>query len=225
MVSAAWQSLTDADAIVLLIDAAAPLNETVTGIIEELRHRKRRVTAVLNKIDKIEKARLLPVAATLHESGIVDDIFMIAALRGDGLDDLRNHLMKMMPKNPWFFGEDQLSDLPSQLLAAETTREQLYRQLQQELPYGATVVPESWENKNDGSAIIRQIIVVERANHKPIVLGHAGARIKAIGSAARADIEKSLGHRVHLFLQVKVDEKWQDRPDFYQMFGLDFGSR
>jgi GTP-binding protein Era len=130
--------------------------------------------------------------------------------------------MKKMPNGPWFFGEDQLSDLPSQIFAAEVTREQLYRQLQQELPYGATVIPQSWENKKDGSAVIRQSVVVARANHRPIVLGKAGARIKSISQAARQEMSQALDQRVHLFLDVKVDEKWQDRPEFYRMFGLEF---
>ena len=150
---------------------------------------------------------------------------MISALTGDGVDDLKQHLMKMMPAGPWLFDEDQLCDLPSQLLAAEITREQLYRQLQQELPYGAAVLPESWETKDDGSAVIRQTIVVARANHRPIVLGKGGARIKSIGSAARQEIAQRLEIPAHLFLEVKADEKWQDRPEFYRTFGLEFSAK
>lgn len=222
MVQAAWQTLEDADAIVLLVDAGVKLGEKVQTIVDELSRRKKRVTLALNKIDEVARGKLLPLAQQLHDSGIVDDVLMISAKTGDGVDDFLKHLSAQMPESPWYYEEDQLSDLPSQIHAAEITREQLYRQLQQELPYAATVVPESWETKKDGSAVIRQIIVVARKAHKPIVLGAAGARIKAIGEAARKDITKFLGHPAHLFLEVKVDENWQDRPEFYQMFGLEF---
>ncbi len=223
MVNAAWRSLEGADVVLLLVDASARQpDEKTENIIAELKKRKQKVTLVLNKIDKIELANLLPLAAQFNESGIVSDTFMISALGGDGLDDLKKHFMDKMPHGPWLFPEDQLSDLPERLLAAEVTREQIYRQLQQELPYAATVVPDAWENKKDGSFVIRQTIIVARQGHKPIVLGKAGARIKSIGQASRREIEKLLGHPVHLFLEVKVDEKWQERPEFYQMFGLEF---
>jgi GTP-binding protein Era len=222
MVHAAWNSLQDADAVVLLVDANGRLDDQITSIIEELKRRNKRIVLALNKIDKLNPTKLLPIASQLNATGIVDDIFMISALNGDGVFDLKKHLTAKMPPSPWFFDEDQLSDLPSQVLAAEITREQLYRQLQQELPYAATVVPENWEAKKDGSVIIRQSIVVARANHRPIVLGNGGARIKSIGQGARQELEKVLGHKVHLFLEVKVDEKWQDRPEFYRMFGLEF---
>ncbi len=223
MVRAAWNSLEDADAIVLLMDVGARSDDKTGDIIGELRRRKKTVVLALNKVDKINPAKLLPLAAQLNDTGIVDDVFMISALNGDGVDDLKKHLKEKMPESPWFFDADQLSDLPAQILAAEITREQIYRQLQQELPYGATVVPESWETKKDGSAVIRQSIVVARANHRPMVLGKGGARIKSIGQAARLEIEKLQGHKVHLFLDVKVDVTWQDRPAFNQMFGLEFG--
>jgi GTP-binding protein Era len=225
MVKAAWNSLQDADAILLLVDANGKMDERIVPIIDELRERKCRVDIVLNKIDKLNPNKLLPLAADLNKEGIADKIFMISALNGDGVFDLKQHLLKKMPESPWFYGEDQLSDLSSQLIAAEATREQLYRHLQQELPYGATVVPESWETKKDGSAVIRQSIVVARANHKPIVLGAGGSKIKTISQAARTEIQQMLGIKAHLFLEVKVDEKWQDRPDFYKMFGLEFGEK
>jgi GTP-binding protein Era len=222
MVHAAWQAIEDADAVLLLVDAGVKRSEKVDAIIEELQRRKKRVTLGLNKIDTVARVKLLPLAQSLHDTGVVDQVFMISAKSGDGLQDLRKHLAEKMPAGPWFFEEDQLSDLPSQLLAAEITREQLYRQLQQELPYAATVVPESWETKKDGSVLIRQTILVSRKAHKPIVLGAGGARIKSIGEAARKDIAKFLGQTVHLFLEVSCDEKWQDRPEFYKIFGLDF---
>jgi GTP-binding protein Era len=223
MVNAAWQSLEGADAVVLLVDASAKQPDAMTeAIIEALRKKKQKVILALNKVDAIKVEKLLPLAARLNETGIISDVFMISALTGDGVEDLKKHLMQKMPKSPWFFGEDQLSDLPSSLLAAEATREQLFRQLQQELPYGATVVPESWETKKDGSAVIRQSIVIARASHKPMVLGSGGSRIKQISQAARREIESMLGIKVHLYLDVKVDEKWQDRSEFYRMVGLEF---
>jgi len=236
MVKAAWQSLEDADAIVLLGDTGARQpDEKTEAIIEELKKRKLKTPAgkkpnekqqhimlALNKIDAIHVGALLPLTSHFNASGIFTDTFMISAKTGDGIDDLKKRLKELMQKSPWFFPEDQLSDLPSRLMAAEATREQLFRQLQQELPYGATVVPESWETKEDGSAVIRQSIVVARASHKPIVLGKGGARIKAIGQAARRDIAAMLDSKVHLFLEVKVDEKWQEKPEFYRMCGLEF---
>lgn len=222
MVQAAWQALEDANLILLMVDAGEKLGEKVEAILEELRRRKCRVTLAINKIDTVARTKLLPLAQTLHDTALVDDVFMISAKSGDGLEDLKSHLIKKMPKSPWYYDEEQLSDLPSQLLSAEITREQLYRQLQQELPYVATVVPESWETKKDGSVVVRQTIVVARKAHKPIVLGAKGARIKSIGEAARKDIAKFLGQPVHLFLEVKCDEKWQDRPELYKMFGLEF---
>lgn len=224
MVQAAWKALEDADMILLLVDAGEKVGEKVENILHELRKRKGRVTLALNKIDTVKREKLLPLAQSLHDSALVDDVFMISAKSGDGLEDLKKHLIQKMPEGSWYYDEDQLSDLPSQLLAAEITREQLYRQLQQELPYVATVVPESWETKKDGSIVIHQSIVVARAAHRPIVLGAKGARIKSIGEAARKDITKFLGTPVHLFLDVKCDEKWQDRPELYKMFGLEFKS-
>ena len=225
MVGAAWNSLEDADAIVLLIDASRRLDDKIDGILAELKRRKKTALLALNKIDAIEPAKLLPLAAKLNETGIFSDIFMISALGGDGVDDLKEHLKKRMPASPWFYGEDQVSDLPSQIMAAEMTREQIYRQLQQELPYAAAVLPESLEEKRDGSIVIRQTIIVARANHRPMILGKGGARIKQIGERARADIAQLFDRKVHLFLEVKTDEKWQDRPDFYRTFGLDFGKK
>ncbi len=223
MVQAAWNALDDADAVLLIVDASNSKDEKIEIILEELQRRNQRITVALNKIDKVEKAKLLPLAQKLNDTALADDVFMISALTGDGIEDLKKYLMDKMPEGPWFFDEDQLSDLPSQLLAAEITREQLYRQLQQELPYAATVVPESWETKKDGSAVIRQTIVVARASHKPIVLGAKGSRIKSIGEASRRDIKTFLGSPVHLFLEVKIDEKWQDRAEFYKTFGLEMG--
>lgn len=224
MVSAAWGALEGADAVMLLVDASLKQpDEKTDAIVKELRARGQLTILALNKVDKLPPAKLLPLTERLHSTGVFDEVFMISALTGDGVLDLKKYLMGKMPEGPWLFPEDQLSDLPSQLLAAEATREQLYKQLQQELPYAATVVPESWEAKKDGSAVIRQKIVIARESHKPIVLGAGGTRIKEIGKAARAEIEQMLGIKAHLFLEVTVDEKWQDRPEFYKMVGLEFG--
>ena len=204
-----------------LVDAAGRVDDRLDDIIAAFKKRETRVVLALNKIDEIEVGRLLPLAAKLNDSGIVDDVFMISALKGDGVNDLKEHLKKKMPVSPWLFPEDQVSDMPARLLAAEITREQLYRQLQQELPYAATVIPDTWETKKDGSAVIRQTILVTREAHKPIVLGKGGARIKEIGAAARRELAKFTEAPVHLFLEVKVDEKWQDRAELYQLFGLE----
>jgi len=224
MVQTAWNSLEAADAIVLIVDAAARKETAgLLGIIDEFKKRKTSVILALNKVDAMTPSKLLPQAKELNETGVFSDIFMISALTGDGVEDLKNHLKIRMPEGPWFYGEDQVSDLPTQILAAEITREQLFLQLQQELPYAAAVLPESFEEKRDDSLVIRQTIVVTRDSHRPIVLGKGGARIKAIGEKARKEIAKVFGRKAHLFLEVKVDEKWKDQPDFYRTFGLDFG--
>jgi GTPase len=247
MVRAAWNSLEDADAIVLIVDASAHReNEKIDAIVEELKRRglqsrlrgaseagvpqssrnqQHPVILALNKVDEIEPAKLLPQAAAFNETGLFSDIFMISALTGDGVEDLKEHLIGLMPESPFYYGEDQVSDLPSQILAAEITREQLFFQLQQELPYAAAVLPVSLEEKRDGSVVIRQTIIVEHEGHRPIVLGKGGSRIKSIGEKARGGISKIFERKVHLFLEVKVDEKWQEHPDFYQAFGLDFGEK
>jgi GTP-binding protein Era len=223
MVKAAWHSLSDADAVMLLVDASKRIDETLEAIIAELKKKQQKVILALNKVDTIDRDRLLPLAQQLNDTGNFSDIFMISALKGDGVEDLKKHLKQRMPESPWFYGEDQVSDLPSQILAAEMTREQLYRQLQQELPYAAAVLPESLEEKRDGSVVVRQIIVVTREGHRAIVLGNKGSRIKSIGEKARHDLARMFDRKVHLFLEVKVDEKWQDRPAFYRTFGLEFG--
>lgn len=226
MVQAAWQAQDDADALVFVIDATrqgGAAGRDTASIFETLRERGLKAIVALNKVDAMRsKAALLPLAEKINEMGIASDIFMISAQSGDGVEDLKRALMQRMPEGAWFFPEDQLSDLPERLLAAETTREQAFLQLSQELPYGLAVIPETWETKKDGSAVIHQTILVARETHRPMVLGKDGARIKAIGEAARHELEEILGHRVHLFLDVKYDKNWQDRPDYYRLFGLEF---
>ncbi|MGE0108279.1 MAG: GTPase Era [Bdellovibrionales bacterium] len=221
MVQAAWDSLEGADLVLLLVDASARQPDAKTeSIVEALATRGQRATLVLNKVDAIKPGKLLPLAENLQASGLFDEIFMISALTGDGVSELRDHMYQAMPLGPWPYPEDQLTDLPEQLLAAEITREQLLEQLHDELPYGAVVMPEGWEVRKDGSIAIQQQILVERVNHRAMVLGKQGARIKAIGSAAREEMAAQLGCKVHLFLDIKVDERWQDKPDYYRMFGI-----
>ena len=222
MVNAAWSSLEDADAVLLIADAAVRQpDEKLEHIMKALAKRKQKATLVLNKVDKIKLEKLLPMTERLHESGLFDEIFMISALTGDGVDKLKQKLVNAMPEGPWHYPEDQLTDLPERLLAAEITREQILNQLHEELPYEAAVLPEQWETRKDGSIAIGQTIIVTRPNHRAIVLGKGGARIKAIGTAAREEMTAQLGCKVHLFLDVRVDERWQEKGEFYRLFGLD----
>lgn len=222
MVGAAWQSLDDADVILVLADAAAKAaQEKTDAIVSILQKQKRRAILALNKTDKIKPARLLPLAQHYTDSGVFDEIFMISGLTGDGVTRLKHYLLAAMPESPWLFPADQLSDLPERLLAAELTREQIFEQLNEELPYAAAVLPEVWEERKDGSIVIHQTILVQRPNHRAIVLGNKGARIKTIGQNAREEISAALGCKVHLFLNVKADEDWQDKNEFYRLFGLE----
>jgi len=222
MVTAAWSGAQDADFVVLLVDAKRGFDGDSRRIIEGLVSRKRRAVLALNKIDGISREALLPLAAKLNETGVFSDSFMISALKGDGVDDLRDFLAARMPPGPWLYPEDQLSDIPLRLLAAETTREKLFLRLHQELPYALGVETESWEELKDGSLRIDQVIYVLRDSHKPIVLGKGGKQIKAVGQAARLDLEAFLGQRVHLFIHVKVAPKWTDDPARYRDMGLEF---
>jgi len=222
MVTAAWSGAQDADFVVLLVDAKRGFDGDSRRIIEGLVLRKRRAVLALNKIDGISREALLPLAAKLNETGVFSDSFMISALKGDGVDDLRDFLAARMPPGPWLYPEDQLSDIPLRLLAAETTREKLFLRLHQELPYALGVETESWEELKDGSLRIDQVIYVLRDSHKPIVLGKGGKQIKAVGQAARLDLEAFLGQRVHLFIHVKVAPKWTDDPARYRDMGLEF---
>ncbi|MCW8970028.1 MAG: GTPase Era, partial [Rhodospirillales bacterium] len=176
----------------------------------------------INKVDAANKPDLLSLASSLDGEECFDRIFMISALDGTGTDDLLSYLAAEVPEGHWLFPEDQISDMPERLLAAEITREKLYLQLRQELPYRATVETESWEERKDGSVKIDQIIYVERDSHKRIILGKGGQQIKGLGAAARAELEEILERRVHLFLFVKVRDKWEDDPERYKYWGLDF---
>ena len=227
MVEAAWAGAADADAIVVLVDAAALVGEPAglaakdtDRIIEGLNAAKRTAILALNKIDGLRRDQLLPLAEQLNKKGKFSDVFMISARTGDGTPALLKHLAAAVPKGPWAYPADQAADIPLRLLAAEITRERIYDRLHQELPYASTVVTDQWTQKKDGSVRIDQTIFVERESQKPIVLGKNGATIKLLGASARQEIERILGHRVHLFLHVKVSD-WSHDPAHYREMGLD----
>lgn len=222
MVAAAWTGAEDADLIVLLVDAARGYDQDTRRIVERLKEANRKAILVLNKVDTVRPDKLLPLTAKLAEEGIFEPVFMISSLNGSGVEDLHRHLASALPEGPWLFPEDQLTDMPLRLLAAEVTREQVFLKLHQELPYASTVETEAWEEFKDGSVKISQTIYVERSSQKAIVLGEGGQQIKRIGAAARAEIEKLLERRVHLFLFVKVREEWTEDKERYQAMGLDF---
>jgi len=224
MVAAAWSGAADADMIVLLVDCKRGFDHDTQRIVKNLKEQNRRASLALNKVDLVKKPELLSLAASLNEAATFTDTYMISALKGDGVDDLINDLAAALPAGPWMFPPDQVSDMPARLLAAEITREQLYLQLRQELPYSATVETENWEERPDGSVAINQVIYVERDTQKGIVLGKGGARIKSIGATARAELEEILEQKVHVMLFVKVREKWSDDPERYRDWGLDFGA-
>jgi GTP-binding protein Era len=222
MVAAAWTGAGDADEIVLLIDAESGLNKEVREIVAELKKRNSKSAVALNKIDAVKRDSLLALAAALDAEGIFERIFMISALTGDGVNDLEAWLISRLPEGPFLYPEDQLSDMPQRLLAAEITREQLYLQLHDELPYAATVETESWEEFKDGSAKLGQVIYVQRDSQKAIVLGKGGRQIKQLGARARTELERNFDRRIHLFLFVKVRENWLEDRERFQAMGLDF---
>lgn len=222
MVAAAWGGAGDADISLLLVDADCGIDRDTAAIIERMKKEEKRAHLVINKVDKVKKPVLLDLVSKLNAAGVFDEIFMISALKGDGVEDLTKFLAGLMAEGPWHFPEDQVSDMTERLLAAEITREKLYLQLRQELPYATTVETESWEERPDGSAKIEQVIFVERDSQKSIILGKGGQQIKSIGADARKELEEILDRRVHLFLFVKVREKWADDPERYRDWGLDF---
>jgi GTP-binding protein Era len=224
MVAAAWTGAEDADETVLLVDAARGLDRDTRRILDRLAARARRSILALNKIDLVRRDTLLGLAAALAKEGDFDPVFMISGLNGDGVADLRRHLASAMPPGPWLFPEDQLSDAPERLIAAEVTREQVFLQLHDELPYASTVETESWQERPDGSVRIEQVIYVERPSQRAIVLGLRGQRIKTIGARARAELEHMLGRRVHLFLFVKVRENWGEDRERFTALGLDYNA-
>ncbi|HYG86611.1 MAG TPA: GTPase Era [Azospirillum sp.] len=224
MVAAAWQGASDADLVGVLVDASRRgLDDDTLDIIATLKEQGRTAILILNKIDLVKhRENLLDLTARLNETGVFTDTFMVSATTGDGVEDLRKFLAAQVSEGPWLYPEDQISDMPMRLLAAEVTREKLFLQLHQELPYAATVETEAWEEFQDGSVKIRQVVYVQRESQKAIVLGKGGARIKQIGQAARTELEAFLERRVHLMLFVKVRENWIEDPERYSVWGLDF---
>jgi GTP-binding protein Era len=222
MVAAAWAGAEDADIAVVLVDAARGFDDDTRQILTRLKGTGRRLVLAINKVDLVKREALLPLADELGRAVEFERIFMISSTAGDGTDDLADFLAGAVPEGPWLYPEDQLTDLPQRLLAAEITREQIFLQLHQELPYSTTVETESWEEHKDGSVKISQTIHVQRPGQKAIVLGKGGSQIKLIGAAARAELERLLGHRVHLFLFVRVSENWADDREHYQAIGLDY---
>jgi GTP-binding protein Era len=224
MVAAAWGGAGDADDVLLLIDAERGLDKNTKTILKRLEETERRVVLAINKVDLVKKPILLDLANEINAYNVATEIFMISAENGEGVSELLTYLASLMADGPWLFPEDQISDMPQRLLAAEITREKLFMRLHQELPYATTIETENWEERDDGSVKIDQIIYVERPSQKAIVLGKGGKQIKALGEAARKELQEILDVKVHLFLFVKVREKWGDDPDRYRDWGLDFNA-
>ena len=222
MVDTAWGGAREADIVVLLIDAKKGIDDQVEGILERLADVRLPKVLVLNKIDITKRETLLALAEGANAVVRFDETFMVSAQTGDGLDRLMDYLAGVVPHGPWLYPEDQASDLPMRMLAAEITREKLFVRLHQELPYMSTVETERWEERKDGSVRIEQTIYVERDSQKKIVLGKGGNTIKAISQAARIEIGEVLEQPVHLFLFVKVRENWSDDPERYREMGLEF---
>lgn len=236
MVRAAWGGADEADAVVHLVDVQSELAvedgsakagdkravHDVETIIEGLKAAGKKVILAINKIDGVKRERMLAVVQRLFDSGVYSEVFMISAADGSGVEDLRARLAELMPEGPWLYPEEQTADLPVRLLAAEITREKIYLRVHEELPYAAAVETTAFQERKDGSARIEQTIYVERESQRPIVLGKNGQTLKWIGQKAREELSELLDRPVHLFLTVKVDERWADKREFYGDVGLDF---
>ena len=222
MVDAAWLGADDADLIIFLYDVTRrEVDSDTSRILSGLKENNKEAILVLNKIDLVKSELLLPIIKRFQEENIFSDTFMVSAENGSGCEKLLEYLSVRIPDSPWLYPEDEVSDLPQRLLAAEITREQVLLKLHQELPYGATVETEEWTERDDGAIVINQIIYVQRPGHKKIALGRHGSMIKAIGKASRHELQVLLNRTVHLFLFVKVRENWMEDPDRYALWGLD----
>lgn len=224
MVASAWNGVGDADITVLVIDAKRGFDDESQSIVAKLNKSQKEAVLVLNKVDLIQKEKLLELSLKINNAGKFKETFMVSALTGQHIEDLYKYLAANLPTSPWYYPEDQISDMPLKLLTAEIVREKLFMFLHQELPYALTVEPELWEHREDGSIRVELTIYVERDSQKVIVLGKAGAMIKRIGQAARKEIEELLEERIHLFLFVKVRENWGDDPARYSSWNLNFNS-
>jgi GTP-binding protein Era len=222
MLETAWTGARDADLVALLVDAAKEIDGEVEDILDKLSAIAQPKILILNKIDAVERTRLLALAEAANRKVDFSHTFMVSALTGDGCDDLLAAIAGAVPKGPWLYPEDQISDLPLRSVAAEITREKMLLRLHDELPYTSTVETTSWQDRPDGSVRIEQTIFVARENHRKMVLGKGGQTIKAISQAARAEIAEAIDRPVHLFLFVKVREKWADDPERYREMGLEF---
>ncbi|MEQ8510320.1 MAG: GTPase Era [Rhodospirillaceae bacterium] len=226
MISVAWSGAEDADAVLLVVDGARSLETDTRALLKSLAKRQETrstpVMLVVNKVDVADKEKLLSLTTNLNDVVKFTDTFMVSALTSDGTDRILDILAGIMPLSPWLFPEDDVSDMPQRLLAAEITREKLFMALRQELPYDCMVATESWKENKDGSARVDQTIYVTRDSQKPIVLGKKGAGIKSVGEQARRELENLLARRLHLFLHVKVEPKWRERRSNYTAWGLDF---
>jgi GTP-binding protein Era len=222
MVSAAWGGAQDADIVAILVDAKQGLDPEAEEILEKLREVPQPKVLILNKIDIVDKAKLLGLAQSVNARASFETTFMVSARTGDGVTDVRRWLADRVPAGPWHYPEDEVSDAPQRQLAAEITREKLFLKLHQELPYQSTVETDVWTERKDGSVRIEQTIYVERESQRKIVLGKGGQSIKAIGEAARRELSEILERPVHLFLFVKVRESWGEDPERYRQMGLEF---
>ena len=222
MVAAAWGGAGDADLILLVIDAEAGITRGVEQILSSLVEREHPLWIALNKIDRIKKPQLLELASALTERLNPDKVFMISAIKGEGVPDIKQALAETVPEGPWLYPEDEVSDATDRMIAAELTREQIVNQLHQELPYATAVETETWEDRPDGSTVIHQQILVARDSQKAIVIGKGGTRLRTIGQLAREEIALHLGRKVHLFLHVKVNPRWDEDRGLYKDIGLEW---
>lgn len=222
MVASAWSGADDADITVLLVDAKKGFDDETRAIIADLKKKNKSAVLLINKIDLVKKEALLALSSSLNEVFPFKETFFVSAATGKNQDEFYKYLADNLPESPWYYPEEQMSDMPLKLLAAEVVREKLFLFLQQEIPYALTVEPELWERREDGSVRAEMTIYVERDNQKIIILGKGGAMIKRIGQSARQELEKLLECRVHLFLFVKVRENWQEDAGRYSVWGLDF---
>ncbi|MBE6450691.1 MAG: GTPase Era [Alphaproteobacteria bacterium] len=224
MVASAWSGVNDADIVVLVVDAKRGFDDETKAIVNKLNKNKIEAVLVLNKVDLIQKEKLLGLSAEINQSGNFVETFMVSALTGQNIEDFYQYLGDNLPESPWYYPEDQISDMPLKLLTAEVVREKLFLYLRQELPYSITVEPELWERREDNSVRAEMTIYVERDSQKIIVLGKGGSMIKKIGQSARHELEEMLEDRIHLFLFVKVRENWSEDPARYADWGLNFNS-
>lgn len=222
MVQEAWSGVEEADAVLVVLDASRALPAETELVLAGVKNTSKLVILVLNKVDAVKREKLLELTQQLNEVANFADTFMVSALKETGLEELKSYLAQLVPEGPWHYPEDMAADVPSLLLAAEVTREKLFLRLHQELPYALTVETESWNRQKDGSVRLEQVIFVRRDSQKAIVLGKRGQSIREIGSQARLEMEDIFGHKVHLFLFVKVRDNWIDDPERFRMMGIDY---